>query len=211
MGCGQSKAVSAVSPLLATQTGERVAVGAVAVEAEPQLIYDPAPATATLVTVLDGQAVNAAGSAGGDQPALKTAAEAWAMPSAIVEVSEGGQTAVVERVPEEGVTPRDGGDREGALEHLSKEIEVTEELCANDRAQMDRLAGVRGEVAGVHGESEVGAAEAKTAQASDLEAQGEYEKALELVKEALGIYQAELSEEVRGEGCSAGAWVWGVD
>jgi len=89
------------------------------------------------------------------------------------------------------------GDREGALEHLRKAIAVTEELCANDRARMDRLSGMRGEVAGMHGESGVGAAEAKTAMALDLTDQEEYEKALELLMEALGIYQAELSEEVR--------------
>jgi tetratricopeptide (TPR) repeat protein len=74
---------------------------------------------------------------------------------------------------------------------------------------MDRLAGMREEVAGM--ESGVGAAEAKTSLAQILRDQGKYEKALELLTEALGIYQSELSEEVRGAGCIAGGWVWGID
>ena len=63
----------------------------------------------------------------------------------------------------------------------------------------------------MHGESGVRAAKAKTALAGNLKDQGEYEKASELLTEALGIYQSELSEEVRGAGCFAGAWVWGID
>jgi hypothetical protein len=93
---------------------------------------------------------------------------------------------------------------------LSKAIAVTEELCANDKARMDRLAGMREEVAGMHGESGVGAAEAKVALANHVGEQGEYEKASELLTEALGIYKSELSEEVRGASF-AGAWVWGFD
>ncbi|KAJ1485424.1 hypothetical protein T484DRAFT_2426803 [Baffinella frigidus] len=69
----------------------------------------------------------------------------------LIDVSEEGRKAVAERVREEGVGRRDGGDREGALEHLRKAISVTEELCANNRARMDRLAGMRGEVAGCTG------------------------------------------------------------
>jgi hypothetical protein len=114
----------------------------------------------------------------------------------LIDMSEEGRKTLAELVREEGVRRRDGGDREGALEHLRKAIAVTEELCANDRARMDRLARMRGEVAGMLGGSGLGAAEAKTALAENLMDQGEYEKALELLKEALGIYQAELSEEV---------------
>jgi tetratricopeptide (TPR) repeat protein len=128
----------------------------------------------------------------------------------LIDGSEEGRNAVAELVREEGVRRRDGGDREGALGHLSKAIAVTEELCANDKPRMDRLAGLREEVAGMHGESGVGAAEAKTALAENLRGQGEYEKASELLTEALGIYQSELSEEVRGASF-AGAWVWGID
>jgi tetratricopeptide (TPR) repeat protein len=129
----------------------------------------------------------------------------------LIDLSEEGRKAVAERVRAEGVQRRDGGDQKGAWEHLRKAVAVTEELCANDKARMDRLAGMRGEVAGMQGGSGVGAAEAKTDLAFNLLGQGEYEKALELLKEALGIYQAELSEKVRGAGCSAAVWsaVWG--
>jgi len=128
----------------------------------------------------------------------------------LIDVSEEGRKAVAELVRAEGVRRRDGGDRDGALGHLSKAIAVTEELCANDKARMDRLAGMREEVAGMHGESGVGAAEAKVALANHVGEQGEYEKASELLTEALGIYKSELSEEVRGASF-AGAWVWGFD
>ena len=129
----------------------------------------------------------------------------------LIDVSEEGRKAVVEVVWQEGARRRDGGDRDGALGHLRKAIAVTRELCANSRARMDRLAKMREEVAGMHGESGVGAADAKTDLAHNLVKQGEYEKASGLLTEALGIYQAELSEEVREAGCIAGAWVWGID
>jgi len=116
-----------------------------------------------------------------------------------------GRKAMAERVRQAGVERWNHRDRAGALKHLYKAIAMTEELCANDRARMDRLAVMRGELVGNHGDSGVGAAEAQTALASDLEDQGEYEKALKLLKEALGIYQAELSEEVRGVRCSTRA------
>jgi len=120
----------------------------------------------------------------------------------LIDLSEVGRKAVAERVREEAKGRWNRGDQEAAFEYFRKAIAVTEELCANDKARMDRLAVMRGEVAGIHGDSGVGAAEAKTALAVNLMDQGEYEKALELVKEALGIYRAELSEEVRGVGCS---------
>jgi hypothetical protein len=124
----------------------------------------------------------------------------------LIDLSEEGRRAVAERVREEAVRRWNREDRVGASEHMRKAIAVMEELCANDRARMDRLVVMRGEVAGIHGDSGVGAAEAKTALAKglfDQVAPGGYERALELAKEALGIYQAELSDEVRGVGCSA--------
>jgi len=113
-----------------------------------------------------------------------------------------GRKAVAERVRQAGVERWKRGDREGAVELLRKAIAVTEELCAKDRARMDRLVVMRGEVVGMHGESGVEAARARTALAKNLVEQGEYEKALERGTEALGIYLAELSEEVRRAGCS---------
>ena len=56
MGCGQSKDGSAPTSLPAEQAGERVASGAIAVQAEPQPISsssDGAPAPATLDTAVD--------------------------------------------------------------------------------------------------------------------------------------------------------------
>jgi hypothetical protein len=119
----------------------------------------------------------------------------------LIDVSEEGRKAVTERVWEEAMGRLNRGDREGALEHLRKAIAVTEELCANDSARMERLTVMRGEFARIHGESGLGAAEAKTDLASDLRLQGENAQALELLKKALRIYQAELSEKVRGVGC----------
>jgi len=128
----------------------------------------------------------------------------------LIDVSEEGRKAVAERVREEGVARRKRGDQVGALVHLRRAIAVTEELCANDRARMDRMVGMRGEVAEMLGKSGVGAVWAKTALAENLRDQGEYEKALALLKEAFGIYQAELSEKVREAGCIAGVWGRGV-
>jgi hypothetical protein len=124
----------------------------------------------------------------------------------LIDLSEEGRKAVAERVREEGLGRWNCGDKEGALEHFRKAISVTEDLCADDKPRKDRLAGMLGEVAGMHGDSGVGAAKAKTALAVNLRDQGEsqrgaidgeYQKASELLREALGIYQAELSEEVR--------------
>ena len=124
----------------------------------------------------------------------------------LIDLSEEGRKAVAERVREEGLGRWNCGDKEGALEHSRKAISVTEDLCADDKPRKDRLAGMLGEVAGMHGDSGVGAAKAKTALAVNLRDQGEsqrgaidgeYQKASELLREALGIYQAELSEEVR--------------
>ena len=128
----------------------------------------------------------------------------------LIDLSEAGRKAVVERVREEAVRRWSLVDREGALKHLRKAIAVMEELCTNDSARVDRLAMMLGEVVEIHGESGVGAAEARTALADNLQDHGDYDKALELLKKALEIYQAELSEEVRGVGCSAQAWVWGL-
>ena len=94
MGCGQSKAARAVAPLPASQAGEWVAAGAIAVEAEPQLISADEEAAAeaggegraqqeeeeeTVAQKMSGeeggQAVSASGSGDGDDPALPTTAE----------------------------------------------------------------------------------------------------------------------------------------
>ena len=123
----------------------------------------------------------------------------------LIDVSEEGRKAVAERVRKMGLKRRDGGDRKGALQRLNQAINVTEELSANNRARENRVAGILGEVARMPGDSGDGAAGAKTRLADDLRSHGEFTKALELLQEALGIYQAELSEEVRGAGCSAGA------
>jgi hypothetical protein len=123
----------------------------------------------------------------------------------LIDMSEVGRKAVAERVREEAVGRWKRGDREGALEHMRKAIAVMEELCANDKARLDRLAAMRGELVGIHGDSGVGAAKAKNDMAFHLIERGEYEKALELANAALGIYQAELSGEVPGLGCSAGS------
>jgi hypothetical protein len=95
------------------------------------------------------------------------------------------------RVRKEGMGRRVGGDRAGALLRCTAP-------CTSIRSLS--LGGTEKQ-----GGSGVAAAAAKTSQANnlidqDLRLSPDYEKALALLKKALGIYEAELSKEVRGAG-----------